>query len=64
MTVSVIIPTLNEERVLAATLERARQPGVHEIIVVDGGSTRRDRARRGASTPISSSRRRAAAPRR
>ncbi len=39
MTVSVVVPTLNEEGVLAATLERARQPGVHEIIVVDGGST-------------------------
>lgn len=39
MTVSVVVPTLNEERVLAATLERARQPGVREIIVVDGGSS-------------------------
>jgi rSAM/selenodomain-associated transferase 2 len=39
VTVSVVIPTLNEEGVLAATLERARQPGVQEIIVVDGGST-------------------------
>ena len=38
MTVSVIIPTLNEEAVLAPTLERARQAGVREIIVVDGGS--------------------------
>jgi len=41
---SVIIPTLNEEQVLAATLERARQTGVHEIIVVDGGSTDETRA--------------------
>ena len=39
MTVSVIIPTLNEEAVLAATLERTRQAGVREIIVADGGST-------------------------
>jgi rSAM/selenodomain-associated transferase 2 len=41
---SVIIPTLNEERVLAATLERVRQTGVHETIVVDGGSTDETRA--------------------
>jgi rSAM/selenodomain-associated transferase 2 len=39
MTVSVIVPTLNEEGVLATTLERARQPNVQELIVVDGGST-------------------------
>jgi rSAM/selenodomain-associated transferase 2 len=38
MSLSVIVPVLNEEPVLAATLQRARQPGVHEIIVVDGGS--------------------------
>ena len=42
--ISVIIPTLNEEAVLTATLERARQPGVREIIVVDGGSTDATRA--------------------
>jgi rSAM/selenodomain-associated transferase 2 len=39
VTVSVIVPTLNEEGALAATLDRARQPGVQEIIVADGGST-------------------------
>jgi rSAM/selenodomain-associated transferase 2 len=39
MALSVIVPVLNEELTLAATLRRARQPGVHEIIVVDGGST-------------------------
>ncbi len=44
MTVSVIVPTLNEEGALAATLKRARQPGVHEIIVADGGSTDATRA--------------------
>lgn len=44
MTVSVIVPTLNEERILAATLTQARQPGVHEIIVVDGGSVDATRA--------------------
>jgi rSAM/selenodomain-associated transferase 2 len=42
--VSIIVPTLNEERVLGPTLERARQPGVREIIVVDGGSTDATRA--------------------
>jgi rSAM/selenodomain-associated transferase 2 len=42
--ISVIIPTLNEEGVLAATLQRARQPGVREIIVVDGGSMDATRA--------------------
>jgi rSAM/selenodomain-associated transferase 2 len=35
---SVVVPTLNEESQIAATLDAARQPGVHEIIVVDGGS--------------------------
>src|SRR5438046_10741092 len=42
--ISVIVPTLNEESILAATLKRARQPGVGEIIVVDGGSTDLTRA--------------------
>jgi rSAM/selenodomain-associated transferase 2 len=42
--VSVIVPTLNEESVLGATLRQARQPGVYEIIVVDGGSTDATRA--------------------
>lgn len=36
--VSVIVPVLDEEGVLAATLLRARQEGVSEILVVDGGS--------------------------
>ncbi len=44
MTVSVIVPTLNEETVLESTLRRARQPAVHEIIVADGGSTDATRA--------------------
>jgi rSAM/selenodomain-associated transferase 2 len=44
VTVSIIIPTLNEEGVLAATLTQARQPGVAEIIVVDGGSLDATRA--------------------
>jgi rSAM/selenodomain-associated transferase 2 len=38
MTLSVIVPVLDEERVLAVSLAAARQPGVLEIIVVDGGS--------------------------
>jgi len=39
MDISVIVPTLNEEDSIAATLRRARAPGVREIIVVDGGSS-------------------------
>jgi rSAM/selenodomain-associated transferase 2 len=38
MSVSVIIPTLNEERALGETLALLRQHQPHEIIVVDGGS--------------------------
>jgi rSAM/selenodomain-associated transferase 2 len=38
--ISIVIPTLNEERALAATLERAlAQAGPSEVIVVDGGSS-------------------------
>ncbi len=44
MDLSVVVPTLNEEHVLAATLQRARQPGVRELIVADGGSTDATRA--------------------
>ena len=39
MPVSIIIPTLNESAVLAATIEGLRQQKPHEIIVVDGGSS-------------------------
>ena len=39
--ISVIVPALDEEPVLAETLLAARQGGVGEIVVVDGGS--RDR---------------------
>ena len=39
--ISVIVPALDEESVLADTLSAARQDGVTEIVVVDGGS--RDR---------------------
>ena len=38
MTVSVIIPTLNEAACLAETLRSIRAEKPHEIIVVDGGS--------------------------
>jgi rSAM/selenodomain-associated transferase 2 len=41
MTISVIIPTLNEEGCLEDTLTLLRQHRPHEIIVVDGGSTDR-----------------------
>jgi rSAM/selenodomain-associated transferase 2 len=37
--VSVIIPTLNEEARIAATIDAARAAGAHEVIVADGGST-------------------------
>src|ERR1700736_2717615 len=39
VSVSIIIPTLNEECCLAQTLESVRQLRPHEIIVVDGGSS-------------------------
>ena len=45
MTLSVIIPTLNEAGELSETLKRVRTiPEVHEIIVVDAGSTDDTRA--------------------
>jgi rSAM/selenodomain-associated transferase 2 len=39
MNFSVIIPTLNEENCLAATLRSLRAHRPHEVLVVDGGST-------------------------
>jgi rSAM/selenodomain-associated transferase 2 len=39
MTLSVIIPTLNEETRLAETLHQLREHRPHEIIVADGGSS-------------------------
>lgn len=39
MTISVIIPTLNEQQTIAATLRHTTDLGFDEIIVVDGGST-------------------------
>ena len=38
MTISVIIPTLNEERTIIATLAHTANLGFDELIVVDGGS--------------------------
>lgn len=38
MRLSVVVPTLDEETALAATLARVRAADVHELIVVDGGS--------------------------
>ena len=38
MTISVIIPTLNEERTIMATLTHTAALGFDELIVVDGGS--------------------------
>jgi len=43
MRLSVIIPTLNEEANIAATVENLRTQQPHEIIVVDGGSSDRTR---------------------
>jgi rSAM/selenodomain-associated transferase 2 len=39
MPISVIIPTLNEERTITATLMHTAALGFDELIVVDGGST-------------------------
>ncbi|MEC7923136.1 MAG: glycosyltransferase, partial [Planctomycetota bacterium] len=38
VSISVIIPTLNEESCIEACLQRLRLAGVDELIVVDGGS--------------------------
>ena len=39
MTISVIIPTLNEERTIMATLAQTATLGLNELIVADGGSS-------------------------
>ena len=38
MKISVVIPTLNEEKILPRTLARAVALGFEEVVVVDGGS--------------------------
>lgn len=37
-TISIVVPTLEEEGTIAATLARLREPEVLEVIVADGGS--------------------------
>ncbi len=44
MQLSVIVPALNEAPVLSDTLQHARQAGVLELVVVDGGSEDATRA--------------------
>jgi rSAM/selenodomain-associated transferase 2 len=44
MSLSVIIPALNEADVIEATIDRVREQAPHEILVVDGGSTDATRA--------------------
>jgi rSAM/selenodomain-associated transferase 2 len=39
MRISVVVPTLNEERMIGATLACVREQHPHEVIVADGGST-------------------------
>lgn len=38
MEISIIVPALDEEGQIAAAIASAREPGVREVIVVDGGS--------------------------
>jgi rSAM/selenodomain-associated transferase 2 len=61
VTLSVIVPALNEETELPAALRSARAPAVCEIIVVDGGSSDAtvDIARRHADVVIGAPRGRA-----
>lgn len=44
MTITVIIPTLNEAATIATTIRHTAQFGFAEIVVVDGGSSDRTRA--------------------
>jgi rSAM/selenodomain-associated transferase 2 len=42
-TISIVVPALDEEATIAATLGRLREPEVREVIVADGGSADRTR---------------------
>jgi rSAM/selenodomain-associated transferase 2 len=45
MTIAVVIPVLNEEQAIVATLRHTVSLGFDEIVVVDGGSTDQTRAK-------------------
>jgi rSAM/selenodomain-associated transferase 2 len=51
MTISVIIPTLNEEQTIEHTLNRLHDPAFSEILVVDGGSDDQTLARVATAAP-------------
>ncbi|MEK9172454.1 MAG: TIGR04283 family arsenosugar biosynthesis glycosyltransferase [Nitrospirota bacterium] len=53
MTISVIIPTLHEEKTLPGTLARLRHPAFSEVLVVDGGSRDRTLADIALANPLS-----------
>ena len=51
MTITVIIPTLNEEQTIEHTLSRLHDPAFSEILVVDGGSHDQTLARIATAAP-------------
>jgi rSAM/selenodomain-associated transferase 2 len=51
MTITVIIPTLNEEQTIEHTLSRLHDPAFSEILVVDGGSQDQTLARVATAAP-------------
>jgi rSAM/selenodomain-associated transferase 2 len=51
MTISVIIPTLNEEQSIQATLSRVHSPAFSEVLIADGGSQDQTRIRAAAVAP-------------
>ena len=51
MTITVIIPTLNEEQTIERTLSRLHNPAFSEILVVDGGSHDQTLARVATAAP-------------
>ncbi len=52
MTISVIIPTLHEEKTLPDTLTRLQHPAFSEVLVVDGGSRDRTLADVALANPL------------